>query len=74
MGSGLARDRAAAGATDRDVMQLMRHSSITVTANVYMSVFADLDRELASKMVRLVPRAGRRAETGRSRGRRRSAG
>ena len=52
----------------------MRHSSITVTANVYMSVFADLDRELASKMVRLVPRAGRRAETGRSRGRRRSAG
>ena len=42
--------------------------------NVYTSVFADLDRELAAKMVRLVPRGGRPAAGRWSRGRHRAAG
>jgi integrase len=47
----------AAGADIKAISHLLRHSSIGITADTYMSVFEEADRELAESMSRMVPRA-----------------
>lgn len=51
-----------AGADIKDISHLLRHSSITITADTYTSVFEEADAELAESMSRIVPRARRLGE------------
>jgi hypothetical protein len=46
----------AAGASMKDIQALLRHSSLTITADLYTSVFEDLAAGLAEQMARAVPR------------------
>jgi integrase len=46
----------AAGASMKDIQALLRHSSLTITADLYTSVFEDLAADLAEQMSRVVPR------------------
>jgi integrase len=47
----------AAGASMKDIQALLRHSSLTITADLYTSVFEDLAAGLAEQMARAVPRS-----------------
>jgi hypothetical protein len=47
----------AAGASMKDIQALLRHSSLTITADLYTSVFEDLAAGLAEQMARVVPRS-----------------
>jgi integrase len=49
----------AAGADLKAISHLLRHSSITITADTYTSVFGEADSELAENMSRLAPRSRR---------------
>ena len=46
----------AAGASMKDIQALLRHSSLTITADLYTSVFEDLAADLAEQMSKAVPR------------------
>jgi integrase len=46
----------ATGAEMKEVSALLRHSSTTITADIYTSVLPDLASELAEKMAAMIPR------------------
>ncbi len=46
----------ATGASMKDIQALLRHSSLTITADLYTSVFEDQAAQLAEDMARVVPR------------------
>jgi len=48
----------AGGANLKVVSQMLRHSSITITADTYTSVLPDVARQAAEAAIALVPRAG----------------
>jgi integrase len=47
----------AAGADIKAISHMLRHSSITITADTYTSVFEEADAELAESMSRAIPRS-----------------
>ncbi|MEV0368394.1 tyrosine-type recombinase/integrase [Streptomyces sp. NPDC050636] len=47
----------AAGADLKDIQEMVGHSSITITADTYTSLFPEADRAIAEAAARLVPRA-----------------
>jgi len=40
----------------KEIQELLPHSSLTITANLYTSVFEDMAAQLAEDMARVVPR------------------
>jgi integrase len=46
----------AAGADLKAIQAMLRHSSITITADIYTSVLDDVDRDVAERMIAMVPR------------------
>jgi integrase len=48
----------AAGGDLHTIKEVLRHSTITLTSDTYTSLLPEIDREVAEKAARLVPRAG----------------
>jgi len=57
-----------AGATDKEIQELLRHESYEVSMNVYTSVFAAQSAALAARMIGLVPRSVPPVNSGRTAG------
>ena len=54
-----------AGVRDlRTIKEVLRHSTTTLTSDTYTSLLPEIDRQVAEKAARLVPRAGRKAVGG----------